>query len=57
MGAGITNGKHIGINMGTINNIGEDVIHVEDKAIVLKGISYRVNENATVSDTIQLKYL
>ena len=38
MGAGISEGKHISINFGTIKNIGEDVFHVDDKIIPIKGI-------------------
>ena len=43
MAAGIKNGKHLSLNMGTINNIGEDVFHINDKIIPIKGVEYLVN--------------
>jgi hypothetical protein len=57
MGSGVKNGTHISINLGTIRDIGEDVLHINDRAIPIRGVEYVVNENATVGDTIRFTYL
>ena len=40
MAAGIKNGKHLSLNMGTINNIGEDVFHINDSNYSIKTIIF-----------------
>ena len=43
MGSGINNDKHLSINFGTIHNIGEDVIHINNKVIPIRGIDYTLD--------------
>lgn len=57
MGTGVSDGKHLSINFGSINNIGEDVIQINNKTLPIKGIEYIVNDNATIYDSIKVKYI
>lgn len=39
-----------------MRGIGEDVLHIGDRVIPITGIEYTVNRNATVGDSLRVKY-
>ena len=43
MGAGTSEGRHLSLNLGTINNIGEDVFYIDNTMIPIKGVEYIIN--------------
>lgn len=55
MGAGISKGKQLSINLGSIRGIGEDVFQVGNTVIPIKGIDYILNENSTVGDSFKAR--